>query len=1278
MCYRWNHLAELQLQLSQDETDNTVKCHCTRAFIGDGYLYKLGLQYDSDSRESEEDIIEDESNVENVVAANDSIEHLCEQESYEPKEEFSAFIDNEMVTEECVGEETEEGISEEQLAEIEMMRKMGLPVEFNFGKTGKKTKGKNHGHKKKKQKQRQRNKKKLDEAQQGEHRRANIENQVKRIELDESTINDTLMSVESRLTGSTPRNGVNLNLAGVDLDTVWQDYWGKYGEYLVWEGWVAKYPDQIDFEKLQAVPAIAEVEVQTETTVTGKDSGDMEQVSDIKDHQEKQISGNCCRDTEVTDPKPSVVTDDINTNESHFKETVMGDVKSGQNTVDASNKCLNSKFPETELEVNSPVPDYINPCSPMQYLSPNFKYVSGEEIISTLQKRTETGASNVDVENCDTQSDVDNLANERTEIVNMMHSYSSYHSQTGPPENPQTECDYKGVPGVGTNREDNQTEEDFSKAWEELWNEHYTESYWYYYNQFSEKFYKIAPGDMEVREDVSIIEGIAMVNDNGELEIVQGLNDQNRSTECDTSTQISDETREVSVDSENVTDDAYCSNENTVYVVDNGAEGDCDVVYVIQNEDGTAVKDLDMESIATILNGVQLDGQGAVAEQSIHTADTEIRQCPERGNDSLADDQSTSMVVCGHVCVAGDEEPVDGSRKKRKEKERRNQQQGTASDHRTSSHGRNLALGSFLTTRLRGSSGDGDDPPEEKPVQLPHSHEVDDTESVTGNKTADARTALSMLGYSLPDEEGCSDEKKPKIQGGKVKYKTRNIHAVSKNLNMGKGTHTRFDQDGNEMVVRPSRTLNKVKNFLGKLKSDTLQEVDTSDQEVMDIFGLKDVTDTDNTKRTTVPSYDCDDKLKSQGDSDVAQTYLVTGIKQDNKDKELQVEAKLDNSKNWSMHIDEETSFDFSENSVKTCESYKDVHVFPDTFNFTGIQKEDDRLEISENIMSHVDEREAVEYDLEIWDDAEDNVIDKDTDKKKVRSRKRKKRQGGVPMPAEIAEDPQLRKYWGQRYRLFSKFDEGVKLDREGWFSVTPEKIAEHIADRCRCDVIVDAFCGVGGNTIQFAFTCERVIAIDIDPVKVELARHNARVYGVEDRIEFIVGNYMELAPHLQADVVFLSPPWGGPEYLNADVFDLETMVALNTFEIVRVTRPVSNNIALFVPRNTNIDQLTSIAGRGGKMEMEQNFLNKKLKTITAYYGELVLDGEEEEEDEVETGRAEEKDDVQFREADENVTNKDNLFIEGKNKLEMKTSKEESQQAEEESVHVEEKEIGKV
>ena len=205
-----------------------------------------------------------------------------------------------------------------------------------------------------------------------------------------------------------------------------------------------------------------------------------------------------------------------------------------------------------------------------------------------------------------------------------------------------------------------------------------------------------------------------------------------------------------------------------------------------------------------------------------------------------------------------------------------------------------------------------------------------------------------------------------------------------------------------------------------------------------------------------------------------------------------------------------------------------------------------------------------------------------------------------------LEQDPDIAKYWAQRYRLFSRFDEGIKMDKEGWFSVTPERIAEHIAERCRCDLLIDAFCGVGGNAIQFAFTCERVIAIDIDPLKIALARHNATVYGVADRIEFIVGDYMKLIPHLKADVVFLSPPWGGPNYANAEVFDVKTMITLDGVRVFEETKTITNNIAYFMPRNVDVEQLSSLAGPGGKMEIEQNFVNKKLKTITAYYGELV------------------------------------------------------------------------
>ena len=45
-----------------------------------------------------------------------------------------------------------------------------------------------------------------------------------------------------------------------------------------------------------------------------------------------------------------------------------------------------------------------------------------------------------------------------------------------------------------------------------------------------------------------------------------------------------------------------------------------------------------------------------------------------------------------------------------------------------------------------------------------------------------------------------------------------------------------------------------------------------------------------------------------------------------------------------------------------------------------------------------------------------------------------------------------LEKYWCQRFRLFSKFDHGCLLDQESWFSITPEKIAQHHADRFDCN----------------------------------------------------------------------------------------------------------------------------------------------------------------------------------------------------------------------------------
>ncbi|KAI3726673.1 hypothetical protein L1987_66472 [Smallanthus sonchifolius] len=201
---------------------------------------------------------------------------------------------------------------------------------------------------------------------------------------------------------------------------------------------------------------------------------------------------------------------------------------------------------------------------------------------------------------------------------------------------------------------------------------------------------------------------------------------------------------------------------------------------------------------------------------------------------------------------------------------------------------------------------------------------------------------------------------------------------------------------------------------------------------------------------------------------------------------------------------------------------------------------------------------------------------------------------------------PVISKYWCQRYILFSKYDDGIKMDEEGWFSATPECIANHHAFRCGSGIVVDCFTGVGGNAIRFAPKSTHIIAIDIDPKKIEYAQHNAAIYGVNDLIEFVTGDYFILAQKLKADVVFLSPPWGGPEYVKARNFDINTMLKPHDGQFLfNVAKEIAPRIVMFLPRNVDVDQLAELslsANPPWTLEVEKNFVNGKLKAITAYF----------------------------------------------------------------------------
>ena len=162
--------------------------------------------------------------------------------------------------------------------------------------------------------------------------------------------------------------------------------------------------------------------------------------------------------------------------------------------------------------------------------------------------------------------------------------------------------------------------------------------------------------------------------------------------------------------------------------------------------------------------------------------------------------------------------------------------------------------------------------------------------------------------------------------------------------------------------------------------------------------------------------------------------------------------------------------------------------------------------------------------------------------------------------------------------------------------------------------MIVDACAGGGGNAIQFAFTCERVIAIEIDPAKLACARHNAAVYGVADRIEWVLGDCTSVLRSMRpgsADVVFLAPPWGGPSYNEAEHFDVDGIRCgsedgAGLLALAAAVAPAA--VGYFLPRNVSPEQCAGLWAQAGlpgspRCEVERHAVKGEVKTVCAYYG---------------------------------------------------------------------------
>ena len=176
------------------------------------------------------------------------------------------------------------------------------------------------------------------------------------------------------------------------------------------------------------------------------------------------------------------------------------------------------------------------------------------------------------------------------------------------------------------------------------------------------------------------------------------------------------------------------------------------------------------------------------------------------------------------------------------------------------------------------------------------------------------------------------------------------------------------------------------------------------------------------------------------------------------------------------------------------------------------------------------------------------------------------------------------------------KFSKPVFTCGDGLRFATPEVVGRYRAGRLKCSVLADISCGIGGQTVCFAEECGMVYGVDIDGERLECARRNAGVYGV-DNITFIEGD--ALSPKVveqvaDADVIF-SDPARPPEEDVRQTDSLRPGIPM----VMEAYRDVTDNFAFEAPPQMPPERIDF------NCEREYLGVDGQLNRLTLYFGPL-------------------------------------------------------------------------
>jgi predicted RNA methylase len=191
-----------------------------------------------------------------------------------------------------------------------------------------------------------------------------------------------------------------------------------------------------------------------------------------------------------------------------------------------------------------------------------------------------------------------------------------------------------------------------------------------------------------------------------------------------------------------------------------------------------------------------------------------------------------------------------------------------------------------------------------------------------------------------------------------------------------------------------------------------------------------------------------------------------------------------------------------------------------------------------------------------------------------------------------------------KKLQLFGSDKKDLKITNIGMYSITDPQTAQRISDTIKKILktnkltITDATANNGGNTINFAKNFKFVNSVEIVSDHCKVLENNIKAFNLEN-VKIYCDDFISIKDSLTNDVIFIDPPWGGPDYIKHEHLELE----VGSYKLANLVNELLKSnaklIVIKVPRNYDFDNLRKNI-KANMLEI-QSIINKYTNKLSYY-----------------------------------------------------------------------------